>query len=251
MKPASWLGGLVLLILWEMICRLHLVSPSLLAPPAEVGQALLELCTQGMPPGHLLPLHIKASLIRVFSGFFVAVLLGIPLGLALGACTGLRRFLSPLLTFFRPIPPLAWVPLAILWFGLDLPSAAFLIFLGAFFPIVINTCVGVQNVPTRYGEAVRMLGGRPRHIWLKVLLPGALPAVLTGIRIAMGVAWMTLVAAEMTGVRNGYGLGYMLMSARDLHRIDEIMAGMVTIGLVGLAIEWLLSRLTRTLLHWS
>ena len=238
------------LALWESACQLMAIPPSLLPPPSVVWQALGELGAVGMPPGKILPLHAWHSLGRVSAGVGLAVLLGIPFGLALGASARFSSLVMPLVGFLRPIPPLAWVPLAIIWFGLGLTSAAFLIFLGAFFPVVLATCSGVRGVDVLYIDAVRLLGAKRLGIWRKVLLPGAMPSILTGIQVGMGIGWMTLVAAEFTGVRSGYGLGYMIMSARDLQRTDAVIAGMITIGLIGLSMEWLMRRFADRVLRW-
>ena len=239
------------LALWESACRLTGVSPSLLPPPSVVGPALGELMTVGMPPGKTLPMHAWHSLGRVAVGVGLAVLLGVPFGILIGASARLRSLCMPLVDFVRPIPPLAWVPLAILWFGLGLTSAAYLIFLGAFFPIVLGTCSGVRGVDRLCIDAARLLGAKRWDIWRKVLLPGAMPSIITGIRVGMGIGWMTLVAAEFTGVRSGYGLGYMIMSARDLQRTDEVIAGMSAIGLIGLAVEWAMGRFANRVLRWQ
>ncbi len=243
--------ALAALLAWQAVCQAGLVAPAMLASPVAVGAALGELWTRGMPPGKTLPLHAWHSLLRVLTGTGLAVALGLPLGLALGASPRFRAACMPLVDFLRPIPPLAWVPMAILWFGLGLASAAFLIFLGALFPVVLSTCAGVRGVDALYVDAVRALGGGKAAVWAKVLLPGALPSVLTGVRVGLGIGWMTLVAAEFTGVRGGYGLGYMIMSARDLQRTDMVMAGMAVIGLLGLAMEWGMKRLAASLLRWQ
>lgn len=243
--------ALLILLFWQGLCQAGLVSPALFASPAAVGLALAELWGSGMPPGRTLPLHVWHSLIRVLAGTGLAVALGVPLGLALGGSPRFRALFMPLIDFLRPIPPLAWIPLAILWFGLGLASAAYLIFLGAFFPVVLATCSGVLAVDPLYVEAVRVLGGGRAAVWRKVLLPGSLPSVVTGVRVGLGIGWMTLVAAEFIGVRGGYGLGYMIMSARDLQRTDMVMAGMAAIGLIGLGMEWCMQRLSRTLLRWQ
>jgi ABC-type nitrate/sulfonate/bicarbonate transport system permease component len=150
----------------------------------------------------------------------------------------------------RPIPPLAWIPIAILWFGIGIKSAAFIIFLGAFFPILLNTVSGVRSIDPVIIEAARVLNAGRRFIFLKVLIPGAVPSILTGMRIGLGIGWMSLVAAEFTGVRQGYGLGYMIMTARDIQRPDEIIAGMLVIGLIGLGIDACLRTAERRWVRW-
>lgn len=251
MIPRSLLPAAAVLCLWQIVRATGFVAPAMLASPWEVVLGLYDLCTVGMPPGRLLPMHVWYSLLRVLSGVAAAVVLGVPLGLILGASSRMRSAVMPLVDFVRPIPPLTWVPLAILWFGLGLTSAAYLIFLGAVFPIVLSTCAGVRGVSSLLVDAVRILGADRMTIWVKVLLPAAMPSICTGIRVGMGIGWMTLVAAEFTGVREGYGLGYMIMSARDLQRTDAVMAGMAAIGLLGLSIEWVLNRLSNHLLRWQ
>lgn len=237
--------------LWQLVIATGLVGHAMLASPWEVVSGFRELCTVGMPPGRILPMHVWYSLLRVISGVCLAVALGAPLGLALGASRRIRSVFMPLVDFVRPIPPLTWVPLAILWFGLGLTSAAYIIFLGTVFPIVVSTCAGVRGVDHLMIDAVRTMGATRFTIWRKVLLPGAMPSICTGIRVGVGIGWMTLVAAEFTGVREGYGLGYMIMSARDLQRTDMVMAGMAAIGLLGLGIELLMGRLANRLLRWQ
>lgn len=251
MKTTRLLPPVVFVSLWQIFCTAGIVPAYMLPSPAEVLLGLRDLLVLGMPPGQLLYLHILHSLERVFLGVLFAIAIGVPLGLALGGSKRIREAALPLVNFIRPIPPLAWIPLAILWFGIGLGSAGFIIFLGAFFPIVINTCAGVRGVDSVLVDAVITLDASRRDVWLKVLLPGALPAVITGIRIGMGIGWMTLVAAEFTGVRQGYGLGYMIMSARDLQRMDEVLAGMTVIGMLGLLIEWGLDSLSRHLIRWK
>jgi len=177
------------------------------------------------------------SLYRVALGYAIAALLAIPLGLLMGWSPMLLRTTRPLFEVVRPIPPLAWIPIAILWFGIGIKSAAFIIFLGAFFPILLNTISGVLSIQPILLEAARTLHAKDKDIFLKVLLPGAVPSIFVGMRIGIGIGWMTLVAAEFTGVKEGYGLGYMIMTARDIQRPDEILAGMLVIGVIGLLID--------------
>jgi ABC-type nitrate/sulfonate/bicarbonate transport system permease component len=162
----------------------------------------------------------------------------------------LKMFLTPFVEVIRPVPPLAWIPLAIIWFGIGIKSAAFIIFLGAFFPILLNTVSGVLMVDVRLVEATVVLGARERHLLMKVLAPGSLPSIWTGLRIGLGIAWMTLVAAEFTGVKSGYGLGYLIMIARDIQRSDLVVAGMVTIGLIGYGLDMVLRNVEKRLLKW-
>ncbi len=241
---------ILLILIWQGLAALEWIPAYKLPSPVQVFRGLSELLVSGMPPGHLLHYHLLFSLYRVGLGFFIAAAVAIPLGLSLGWWEGLRRIVSPLLEIVRPIPPLAWIPIAILWFGIGIKSAAFIIFLGAFFPILLNTVSGVVTINPTLIEAARTLQAREKDIFLKVLLPGAIPAIFVGLRIGVGIGWMTLVAAEFTGVREGYGLGYMIMTARDIQRPDEIIAGMLIIGLIGLLIDMGLQAVEGRLVRW-
>ena len=241
---------LLVVLAWQVMSSIGIIPAFKLPSPWQVFGGLQDLITLGMPPGHLLHRHISHSLQRVFWGYLTALLIAIPLGIAMGWSRALRTALEPIMEVLRPIPPLAWIPIAILWFGIGNQSAAFIIFLGAFFPILLNTISGVRTIDPLLIEAARTLNATRRFIFFKVLLPGAFPAIFTGLRIGLGIGWMTLVAAEFTGVRQGYGLGYMIMTARDIQRPDQIVAGMVVIGLIGLIIDAGLNLLERLLLHW-
>ena len=237
-------------LLWEALGAAGIVPENRLPPPTHVLGGLIELASRGLPPGSHLLGHCTASLRRVLGGVAAALAVGIPLGLLMGRSALLRSFLNPFVELLRPIPPLAWVPIAILWLGIGDSSAVFLIFLGAFFPILLNTVAGVLSIERGLIEAAVILGASRRDVFLKVLAPGALPATITGVRIAVGVGWMTLVAAEFTGVRSGYGLGYMIMTARDIQRADQIVAGMFVIGAIGFAMDALIRAAERRLLRW-
>lgn len=233
-----YLSLLVLLLLWQILCSAGIVANYVLPSPIEVAAGFRSLLTVGMPPGHLLYYHIVYSLYRVSLGFSLACALGIPLGLLMGWFPRFRRSLSPIVEIVRPIPPLAWIPIAIVWLGIGISSAAFIIFLGAFFPILLNSASGVSSISPILIDAAKTLNFKQLDIFSKVLIPGSLPSIFVGMRVGMGVAWMTLVAAEFTGVKEGYGLGFMIMTARDLQRPDEILAGMFVIGLIGFSIDW-------------
>lgn len=250
MRASRYIVPLGLLALWQALSALGVIPARMLPSPLAIMGGLQDLVLVGMPPGHTLFMHLLYSLIRVAWGFLIAVALGVPLGLALGFWPRLNELVTPLMELVRPVPPLAWIPIAILWFGIGMGSAAFIIFLGCFFPILLNTVSGVTSVDKLLREAALTLGASQRDILLKVLLPGALPSIFVGLRVGLGVGWMTLVAAEFTGVKSGYGLGYMIMTARDIQRADEIFAGMAVIGLTGLLIDLALRLLQKRLLPW-
>ncbi len=251
MKLHRLLPLLFLIMLWQGLCYFGIVSEVKVPSPVQVVEGFIALCLTGMPPGHLLLPHVLASVVRVSWGYGLAVIIAIPLGLLMGWSGKIRYFFDIPLEILRPIPPLAWIPISILWLGIGTPSAAFIIFLGAFFPILLNTVSGVRTIDPILVEAATTLNAGKFAIFFKVLMPATVPAMFTGMRIGIGIAWMTLVAAEFTGVREGYGLGYMIMTARDIQRPDIILAGMLVIGFIGLAVDAGLRGLENKLVRWK
>jgi NitT/TauT family transport system permease protein len=188
------------------------------------------------------------SLYRVMVGFLIGTGLALPLGLAMGASRAVYSWFNPLVQVLRPIPPIAYIPLSILWFGLGNPPALFLIALGAFFPVLMNTIAGVQQVDGIYLRAARNLGAGGTTMFLRVILPAAVPYILTGVRVGIGTAFIVVIVAEMIAVNNG--LGYRILEGREYFWSAKIMAGMITIGLLGLAIDVGMNRLNNHLLRW-
>lgn len=251
MKKERYLLPLILILVWQGLSSVQVIPSYKLPSPVEILLGFRDILIVGVPPGHLLHNHMLYSLYRVALGYAVAALLAIPLGLLMGWSPGLLRMIRPLFELVRPIPPLAWIPIAILWFGIGIKSAAFIIFLGAFFPILLNTISGVLSINPILIEAARTLHAKEKDIFSKVLLPGAVPSIFVGMRIGIGIGWMTLVAAEFTGVKEGYGLGYMIMTARDIQRPDEILAGMLVIGVIGLLIDIGLRAIESKTIKWQ
>ena len=176
-------------------------------------------------------IHILASVWRVFAAFALASLLGIPLGLFMGWKKTFRDYTFPLMEIFRPIPTLAWVPLAILMWPTSEIAIIFLTFLGSFFATILNTLLGVESIDQSYFRAAMCLGAKPSHVFRKVIVPGALPFIFTGLQISMGFAWFSLVAAEM--VAGEYGLGYLIWDSYNLSQFPNIVIGMITLGVTG------------------
>jgi NitT/TauT family transport system permease protein len=189
-----------------------------------------------------------ASFYRILLGFAVGAGLALPLGLAMGASTYMHDLFNPLVQVLRPIPPIAYIPLAILWFGIGNPPAIFLISLGAFFPVLINTIAGVQHVDSIYIRAARNLGAGRYALFRRVIMPAAMPYILAGARIAMGTAFICVIVAEMIAVNSG--LGYRILEAREYFWSDKVIAGMFTIGMLGLAIDGGMNGLNAYLLRW-
>jgi NitT/TauT family transport system permease protein len=188
------------------------------------------------------------SLYRVVVGFLIGAGLALPLGLAMGASQAVYAWFNPLVQILRPIPPIAYIPLSILWFGLGNAPAVFLIALGAFFPVLMNTIAGVRQVDGIYLRAARNLGAGQGTMFLRVILPAAVPYILSGVRIGIGTAFIVVIVSEMIAVNNG--LGFRILEAREYFWSAKIIAGMITIGLLGLAIDIGMNRLNNHLLRW-
>lgn len=245
-----WLGAcaiLLALVLWEAVAAGIVRNAFILPSPADVLFAFLDLLQKGR-----LLLDFEASLVHFAIGLGAALLVGIPVGIAMGWSRKFDAFLDPIIEILRPIPPLAWIPFAIIWFGLTAYSAGFVIFAGAVFPIIINTYSGFRGVPRIFVEAGRMLGcTRNRDLIRYIAFPAALPSVAAGIRIAAGVGWMCLVAAELFGVSN-YGLGMSLWFYYNLHQMDAVVVYMLLLGLIGLLFDMLFRYvLDRHFLKWQ
>ena len=196
-----------------------------------------------------LHIHLLASIQRVYGGFALAALVAMPLGLMIGRILLVRQLLDPFLQLMRPIPVTAWLPLSMLLFGLGPRSAFFLVFLGAFYPILLNTVFGVRNVEPRLFEAAAMLGCSGRAQFYKVVLPAALPSIFTGLRLGLGLAWFVIVVGEMTGVPQG--LGAVIMDGRTLSRTELVICGMIVIGVAGYLSDRIVVLLMNRLLRWS
>ncbi|MEA2601144.1 MAG: NitT/TauT family transport system permease protein [Acidobacteriota bacterium] len=207
--------------------------------PRQVLAGTWELVEKGV-----LFKFVVASLFRVATGYLMAVFIGIPLGLLMGWFTRFRMALNPAIQVLRPISPIAWIPVAILWFGVSDMAPIFLIFLASLFPITVAAMAAVQNIQLVYIRAARNFGIGGLELFKKVVLPAALPQILTGLRLALGVAWLVVVAAEMIAVNSG--LGYLIIDARNAgKRYDLVVAGMAMIGLIGLGLDWLVRRMER------
>jgi NitT/TauT family transport system permease protein len=189
------------------------------------------------------------SLLRVLLGFLVATIIAVPLGVAMGWIPELSYIVDPIVEIIRPIPPIAWIGLALLWFGIGLNSAIFLVFIGAFFPILLNTIAGVRNVERRLIEVAYTFGASDWNVLRKVVIPAASPTIYTGLRVGMGIGWMCVVAAEMIAVR--YGLGNLIIESTNLLQTDRVMVGMITIGLLGLAINYIFQIVGNRIFQWQ
>ncbi|MDA9392191.1 hypothetical protein WN73_16615 [Bradyrhizobium sp. CCBAU 45394] len=231
---------LVLPVLWEIGVQSAIINGNLFPPPSALGAAVLDLARAGM-----LWRDVSASILRVLVGFSIATVAGVGLGLLLGRLSELARYVLPLIEVIRPISVIAWIPIAILWFGLGDRPAWFLIALGAFFPIFTSTFDGARSLADVYVRVARCFAA-PRGLFIRqVLLPATLPHILTGMRIGLGTGWTCVIAAELVSATSG--LGYMIQLARTTIETEKVLAGMLVIGLIGFAMNSLMLLIERRL----
>ena len=238
----------VLLVIWWAVAAAHWVSPLFLPAP---GQVLNKLLTIASPQGFMdatLWQHLAASLGRIVVALLAATLIGIPVGIAMGLSPTVRGILDPLIELYRPVPPLAYLPLMVIWFGIGETSKILLIYLAIFAPVAMSTLACVKSAQQVRIRAAQSLGAnRAQVLWL-VILPGALPEILTGLRIGLGVGWSTLVAAELIAATRG--LGFMVQSAGEFLATDVVLAGIAVIAIIAFSLELGLRALQRRLTPW-
>src|SRR6187402_1422981 len=226
--PSIVVIAIVVGIWWAVVVA---TRSAIFPTPWAVVLGTLELASDGT-----LWEHIGASLMRVGAGFALAVALAIPLGLWMGWVHGAYVTLNPLFQIMRPISPIAWIPIAILWFGVGNASPIYLIFIASVFPMIVQTTAGVHTIEKRFLRAAENFGVTRKKLFLQVVFPATLPQIIVGMRIGLGVAWLVVVAAEMIALRSG--LGYMIIDSRNAgNRYDLVIAGMIIIGLIGLALD--------------
>ena len=249
-----WLIPLIvpvaLVAAWHVGVRV--TGTRLIPLPQDVGVMLYDLAFGGIYDdafSKTLHIHFWKSVQRVYGGFFAAALVGIPLGLMIGRIPFVRNLIDPTLQILRPIPVTAWLPLSMIFFGLGPNAAIFLVFLGAFYPIVLNTTFGVRSVDVKLFEAASMLGCTGGSLFRQVVLPASTPSIFNGLRLGHGFSWILIVVGEMTGVPQG--LGAIIMDGRTLSRTDLVIAGMIVIGIAGFVTDRLIVALNNRLLRWS
>lgn len=233
----------LLIVLWHLAARFGLTNRALLPPPEFV----LVTAYQSVVSGELVR-HVADSLIRIAWANAIAIGLGVPIGILMGLYRPFEEIVDGVLSLLRPIPPIAWIPLAILWFGIGQKTVIFITLLAAFFTIVLNTLEGVRGVDRSLVRAALSLGATRWVLISRVTLPAALPSIFVGIRIAVGVSWMSIVAGELIAATSG--LGFMISFYRELLRTDLILVGMAAIGIIGFLMDQGLRRIERRLLPW-
>lgn len=220
-----------IVIAWQLAVTLTQAHSSLLPPPLAVGETLYRLTASGE-----IFHHIGISLSRVVSSWLLSACVAIPLGLAMGRSLRVERILDPVVELFRPISPLAWIPLAILWFGIGESGKIFVIFIATFFPTLLATVAGVKRVDPVLVRAGRVLGcNSEAALFHKVILPAAFPAIIVGLRISFGTGWAAIIAAELVAARSG--LGYLIANGMEILRADLVLVGMIVIGILGVLFD--------------
>lgn len=225
-----------ILTLWELVTRFSGWSSNVFPGPIAVLKSTQELILNGK-----LLKNTVASLFRVSIGFSLAVLLGVPLGIILGRLEIAKLLFNPLVQFLRPISPLAWIPLAMLWFGIGDPPAIFLIFLASFFPMVVSTSVAVESIRPTFFQVAANFNFSRYEVLTKIVIPAITPQVITALRMTIAIAWLVVVAAEMIAVQSG--LGYLILDSRNALRMDYVMVGMIAIGVIGLLLDFIMREL--------
>ncbi|HCX65518.1 MAG TPA: sulfonate ABC transporter permease [Eubacteriaceae bacterium] len=226
----------LLVLLWQLVYSSGRYEPSLLPSPFDVLKSMGELLSNGT-----LFTHIHVSLLRFSSGYLVAGIFGILLGLLFGWYNKVWEFVNPIVQILRPVSPIAWFPFIVLWFGIGDAPAIVIIFIAAFFPVLLSTVNGVRKVDPIYLKVARNLEMNQIHILAKIVLPAAFPMIMNGLHMALGSAWVFLVAGEMVGTQSG--LGYLIIDARNSLRADLVLAGIIFIGLFGLLLDSLIKHL--------
>lgn len=233
-----------LITLWEIGGNLGYINNGILPSPHKLVNTTLHLIENGK-----LGMNLAVSGIRVVQGFAIGAAGGIMIGLAMGLSRTINRILSSLVGVLRPIPMIAWIPLLILWLGIDEESKIAVIVIGSFWPVLLNTIHGIQSVDQKLLEVTKILEKSTGEVLLHVIIPSALPSIFTGIRLGMGTAWTCVVAAEMIAASKG--IGYMITYAREISQPNVVLVGVLSIGIVGLLIDTIILRLQIRLLRWN
>ncbi|NHI93728.1 MAG: ABC transporter permease [Candidatus Lokiarchaeota archaeon] len=236
------------LMIWQLIATLN--PTNIIPTPLELLEALGIIIFQGDNFGYNIFHHIGASLLRVIIGFFYASIIAIPLGLIMGLSKKAEWAASPIIEIFRPIPPFAWIPFALVLFGLGLISQSFVIFIGAFFPILTSSYNGVKQTLPIHVDVAKTLGANQGEILAYVIIPSALPSILVGLRIGIGVGWMCVIAAELVGLNVPLGLGYLIQYSAQFGNFGLTLASMFITGLVGFGMTYSLKLFENHALRW-
>ncbi|PMH41823.1 taurine ABC transporter permease [Vibrio sp. 10N.286.49.B3] len=247
-KIVSVMTVILLISIWAVVTEAGWVKPLFLPSPLAVFERFLDLAANGFA-GASLSQHLSASLTRVFGAFILAALTAIPVGILIGTNVWVRGFFDPIIEFYRPLPPLAYLPLVIIWLGIDETSKITLIFLAMFAPIVLSARAGVSAVKSEQIQAAYSMGASKAQVLYHVVIKNALPEILTGLRIGIGFGWTTLVASEMVAAEAG--IGYMVLNAAEFLVTDLVFAGIIIIGVIAYLFDLLMRYAEKKLVPWK
>ena len=238
-------GVLSFFLIWQLLIEFGIVSGRYLSKPTEIVALFIYKMTNTNPDGSTIPVSTLASLEVAIVGLLLAIVTGVPIGLLMGWYKGFRKFIKPVFEILRPIPPISWIPLTILWLGIGIKAKAFIIFFAAFIPCVINSATGIEQTNKTLINVAKTCGASNVEIFFKVGIPSALPIMFAGIRVALGNAWATLVAAEMLAANSG-----LILMGRNYARADIVILGMVLIGALGALFTGTLGFIERRVIKW-
>lgn len=245
----SVIGILGFLIFWQVIAMTGIVESRYLSTPIKVASLFVTKLTDPNPDGAVIGVNILSSLVIALSGFGLAVVIGVPLGLFMGWYKGLDSFMRPIFEIIRPIPPVSWIPLTIVWLGIGLKAKALIVFFAAFVPCLINSYTGIKQTSEVLINVAKTCGASYFTIFRKIGVPSSMTLTFAGIKVAIGNAWATLVAAEM--LASSSGLGYMILMGRQFGRVDLVILGIVVIAVIGIIITILLEMFENKVLGWK
>lgn len=245
----SVMGILGFLIIWQVVTTTGIVQSRYLSTPMQIANLFVVKLTNPDPDGAVIGVNILSSLTIALSGFGLAIAIGIPLGLVMGWYKGFDSFMRPLFEIIRPIPPVSWIPLTIVWLGIGLTAKAIIVFFAAFVPCLINSYTGIRQTSEVLKNVAKTCGASNFTIFWKIGIPSAMTMTFAGIKVAIGNAWATLVAAEMLAASSG--LGYMILMGRQFGRVDLVILGIVVIGLIGTIITVFINALENKVLGWK
>jgi len=241
-------GIVCFLLLWQAVVSFELVNIKYFASPIQVIQAIIKKFVDESPDGSTLMYHVLASFQVSFTGFFLSIIIGAPLGLFMGWFKPVDKFVRPLFEIIRPIPPISWIPIAIVFLGIGVQAKAFIIFFSGFIPTLINSYTGIKMTNHVHVNVGKTCGASNMKIFFTIGVPSAMPMVFAGFKLSLGNAWSTLVAAEMLAANKG--LGYMISMGRNFSRIDLVIAGMLIIGALGIMLSIIMDFIERKTLKW-
>ena len=247
-KLLSVVSIILILVMWVVIGELNIVPELFWPHPRSVIEKFILISTEGYKGLTLLE-HLWESMFRVLSGFFLGCITGIPIGIAMGLNSYVRGFMDPIIELYRPVPPLAFIPIVIIWMGIGNVGKIFLLFLACFSIMVINSRSGVKSVELEKVQAAYSLGANRWQVLFHVILINALPEIFTGMRVSMGVAWGTLVAAEMVASVNG--VGWMVLNAARFLMTDIVIMGIILMGVVGYGFDLIMRNIEKRMIPWK